>query len=566
MDMTLTIAHRCQENNLDQAGEQTSDRHSVDMPLVSLIIPCYNQAHYLGEAIESVLAQSYANFEIIVVDDGSVDNTAQVATRYPGVRCIRQDNRGLAAARNTGLRASQGDYLVFLDADDRLLPGALEAGLNCLIAHPEHAFVSGHYRYIAADGSFLVEHPQEKIEEDHYLALLQGNYIGMHATVMYQRAVLEQVGGFNASLPACEDYDLYLRIAKQYPISRHQEAVAEYRQHGANMSGNAVLMLNTALAVLGSQRRYIRANKRYRQAYSAGLRFWRGYYGEKLLGQLVALWTSGEGTQAIEKGISLLRYAPRYLVGRSYRRIVGFGPHLLRTMLAKPLYRRWAQRQGFEYSPPVGQVRLGDLRRLTPISQEFGYERGRPIDRYYIETFLARQASDIRGRTLEIGDDSYTCQFGGKRVLKRDILHAYAGNPLATIVADLSHADHIPSNTFDCLVLTQTLHLIYDIRSVLQTIHRILKPRGVLLATVPGISQISIDEWAESWYWSFTVLSIQHLFEEVFAKDQIEVRPHGNVLAATAFLNGLATEELRQEELDYGDPHYQLLITIRAVK
>jgi glycosyltransferase involved in cell wall biosynthesis len=564
--MMLTIARSYQENKVDQAGEQKSDLLFADTALVSLVIPCYNQAQYLSEAIESVLAQSYANFEIIVVDDGSVDNTAEVAAMYPGIRCFRQVNQGLAAARNTGLQASRGDYLVFLDADDRLLPGALEASLNCLIAHPESAFVSGHYRYIAADGSFLIEHPQEGVEGDHYLALLHGNYIGMHATVMYRRAALVQVGGFNASLPACEDYDLYLRMAKLFPISRHHQVVAEYRQHGANMSGNAELMLNTALAVLRSQWRDIRADKQYRQAYKVGLSFWRGYYGEKLLVQLISLWTSGEGKQAIEKGISLLRYAPRYLVGRIYRQIVGFGPHMLQTMLPKLVYRRWAQRQGFEYSPSVGQVRLGDLRRLTPLSREFGYERGRPIDRYYIEAFLARQASDIRGRVLEIGDDSYTRQFGGERVVKRDILHAFAGNPLATIVADLTHADHIPSNSFDCIILTQTLHLLYDIRSAIQTIYRILKPGGVLLATVPGISQISIDEWAESWYWSFTVLSIQRLFEEVFAKEQIEVQPHGNVLAATAFLNGLATEELRQEELDYDDPHYQLLITIRAVK
>src|SRR5436853_1616118 len=229
------------------------------MALVSVIIPCYNQAHYLNDAIESILAQSCADFEIVVVDDGSADNTAEVAAGYPGVRCIRQDNQGLAAARNTGLRESRGDYLVFLDADDRLLPGALEAGLACLLAHSEYAFVSGHYRYIKEDGSLLNEYPQEKIEEDHYLAFLQGNYVGMHATVMYRRTALEQVGGFNTYLRACEDYDLYLRLSRQFPISRHQAIVAEYRQHGTNMSGNVELMLKKALAVLRSQRQYVKA-------------------------------------------------------------------------------------------------------------------------------------------------------------------------------------------------------------------------------------------------------------------------------------------------------------------
>src|SRR5215211_9350661 len=99
--------------------------------LVSVVIPCYNQAHFLGEAIESVLSQSYRNFEILVVDDGSTDNTSEVASRYERVRIVRQENRGLSGARNRGLREAKGEYVVFLDADDRLLPGALEASLGC---------------------------------------------------------------------------------------------------------------------------------------------------------------------------------------------------------------------------------------------------------------------------------------------------------------------------------------------------------------------------------------------------------------------------------------------------
>jgi SAM-dependent methyltransferase len=211
-------------------------------------------------------------------------------------------------------------------------------------------------------------------------------------------------------------------------------------------------------------------------------------------------------------------------------------------------------------------MRFGRFRRLRPISGNFGYDRGQPIDRYYIENFLARFAGDIRGRVLEVGDDSYTMRFGRDRVIVSDVLHVTEGNPQATIVADLTCADHIPSDAFDCVILTQTLHLIYDVRLAIRTLRRILKPGGVLLATFPGISQIDRGQWGDEWYWSFTSRSARRLFEEAFPAPNVEVRAHGNVLVAIAFLHGLAMEELREEELGYFDPFYEVLITLRAVK
>ena len=235
--------------------------------------------------------------------------------------------------------------------------------------------------------------------------------------------------------------------------------------------------------------------------------------------------------------------------------------------LPAPLHRFLGkQLLGEKYRPPVGAVDFGSLRRLMPISTRFGYNRGLPIDRYYVENFLAKSADDIKGRVLEIGDRSYTQRFGDKRVTQSDVLHVIEGNPEATIVGDLTHADNIPSQVFDCLVLTQTIHLIYDVRSAIQTIQRILKPGGVALITVPGISQIAHDEWGDYWCWSFTALSAGRMFKEFFPEANVVVNVHGNVLAATAFLQGLATEELHSEELDYCDPHYQVIITIRVVK
>ena len=230
-----------------------------------------------------------------------------------------------------------------------------------------------------------------------------------------------------------------------------------------------------------------------------------------------------------------------------------------------PVWKQWLLRT-VQRSPANGRIQFGDLRRVTPISRHFGYDRGLPVDRYYIENFLNRHSSDIKGRVLEIGDDSYTRQFGGDRVTQRDVLHVTEGNPIATFIGDLTNADQIPSDSFDCFVLTQTLHLVYDFRAALDTIYRILKPGGVVLATVPGISHRSVDEWEDYWCWAFTTASCKKLFTEFFPTDHVEIEAFGNVLAAIAFLEGLSFDELTQQELDSRDRSYELLITVRAVK
>lgn len=206
-----------------------------------------------------------------------------------------------------------------------------------------------------------------------------------------------------------------------------------------------------------------------------------------------------------------------------------------------------------------------DLRRLQPLSRAFGFDRGLPIDRYYIENFLRANSTDIRGRVLEVADAAYTKKFGGDRVVISDVLHATPGNRKATIVGDLSTGDGIPSGAFDCIILTQVLLCVFDVRKALATAARALTAGGTLLVTVPGISQISrydMDRWGD--YWRFTDRSARLLFEEAFAPPDVQVVTHGNVLVATAFLQGMASEELTAAELDYVDPDYQVLITVRA--
>jgi SAM-dependent methyltransferase len=209
---------------------------------------------------------------------------------------------------------------------------------------------------------------------------------------------------------------------------------------------------------------------------------------------------------------------------------------------------------------------LGDLRRTTPIDPNWGFERGTPIDRMYVERFLGSHAGDIRGRVLEIGAPDYTRKLG-TNVERSDVLHAKPGNPEATIVGDLTDAPQISSDSFDCAILTQVLQYVYDVRAALATLHRILAPGGVLLATAPGITKISaVDDelWGE--WWHYTARSLRRLAAEAFGAENVEVESFGNVLTAAGFLYGLVPTDLRAEELEAEDPLYEVILGLRAVK
>lgn len=239
------------------------------------------------------------------------------------------------------------------------------------------------------------------------------------------------------------------------------------------------------------------------------------------------------------------------------------GP-LARRLLPPPLYARLRRRWRPDAPPPVGAVEFGSFRRLQPISQEYGFDRGLPVDRSYIEAFLQRHAADIQGRVLEISNNAYTLRFGAGRVARSDVLHVDPGHPGATFVGDLTHGEALPSGAFDCFILTQTLQYIYDLPAAVATVHRVLRPGGVVLATLPGITPTGGDDWP--WYWSFTGHSARRCFEEAFPGSHVEVGAHGNVLTAVAFLEGLAAAELRPAELAAHDPRYPVVYTVRATK
>jgi hypothetical protein len=202
-----------------------------------------------------------------------------------------------------------------------------------------------------------------------------------------------------------------------------------------------------------------------------------------------------------------------------------------------------------------------------PVSRVFGFDRGKPIDRWYIERFLELHAIDVQGRVLEVAEDTYTRWYGGDRVARSDVLYARSGHEGTTIVGDLTTGAGIAASTFDCFICTQTLPFIYDVPAAVTGIRRLLAPNGVVLATFPGISQISRADrrdWGD--WWRFTEDSATRLFGDVFGLEHVSVEHHGNVMTAAAFLYGLAVEDLPRDAFAPADPDFHLLLTVRAVR
>jgi glycosyltransferase involved in cell wall biosynthesis len=522
---------------------------------VSVVVIFLDAERFLPEAIESVFGQSYPSWELWLVDDGSSDASTEIAQKYaerdperihylehPGHR-----NLGMSASRNLGISRARGAYLAPLDADDVWLPEKLERQVAILEEHPQAALLFGAPLY----WSGWTGRPEDKAEDYVIDLQLTANraydppellvrFLRLTAPppcpsdVLMRRAAVDSVGGFEDSFRGMyEDQAFFSKLLLRFPAYVSDETWDRYRQHESSCYAVA-----KATGARGQARRDF-------------LTWFRGRIVEQ--GH-----TSGSVWQAVRDELR-----PFTLRGRAVLRM----KWLARRLLSKGL-RGWVGAR----LPGAGpeQVKFGSLRRLRPLSRNFGWDRGGPpIDRCYIEDFLARHADDVSGRVLEVRDDAYTRRFGGDRVERSDVLHPVPGNPAATIVADLADSDGsaLPSNAFDCVILTQVLPFIADVGAALRTVHRILRPGGVVLATVPGISQIvrrDMDAWGD--YWRFTSLSARRLFEEAFPAGTVEVEAHGNVLAAAAFLYGLSSEELRPDERDHFDPDYEVLIAIRAVK
>ena len=530
---------------------------------VSVIVAFRDANAHLDQAIASVKAQEHDRFELILVDDGSTDASTQIAreaaTRDPErIRYLDHPghaNLGKSSSRNAGLRAARGEYVVFLDADDLLLPGKLAHQAAFLDAERGVDAVYGRTWYWDESGE--VGRARERLSRlwvrwgatqeppDLLVRFLeQPGSVPCLCALMARREVLLRLGGFDESMQDLyEDQTLIAKLALHCRIRVDAVPGERYRQHEGS-----------------STRRAIREGTYHPWRPNAARRRYLDWL-ERYSAQL-------ETPPSRPLSAALARAARPYRHPRAYRVLAppAHGWQFLRERLVVLMRPEPRAEAGGMNPPDTKQWDWGDLRRLQPVSREFGYDRGLPIDRYYIERFLEMHRRDVTGRTLEIGDDEYTRRYGGNRTTRRDVLHVHGRNRAATIVGDLADAPQIADGTFDCIVVTQTLHLIYDVDRAVATLHRILRTGGVVLATFPGISQLSEDEWSRTWSWGFDSRLARRLFANCFGEHNVTVEAHGNSLAAVAFLQGLATVELTPAQLDVEEAGCELLVAVRAVR
>ena len=254
-------------------------------PLVSVVIPCFNQAHFLPFAIASAFSQEYRPLEVLVIDDGSTDATENVA-KSNGAHVVRQEHGDVSSARNHGLAIAGGEFVVFLDADDELLPGAVASGVSILQHHTAAACVVGRAQLIDAGGRPLPTTHTGPQPGDLYPQLLVRNFVYTPGAAVFRRSVLRELNGFREDATAAADYALYLTLARRRQMITEPRLVVAYRQHSANMSRDAPRMLRSTLAVLKRERPHVPPV--YAAAYQEGLKAWQLYFGDQIASQLQA--------------------------------------------------------------------------------------------------------------------------------------------------------------------------------------------------------------------------------------------------------------------------------------
>ncbi len=495
------------------------------MRQTSVIISVGAGGRAMIRTADSIHRQQRAAADLLLVEESRHPSPALVdslvsrmgaAVVPPGVR------PGIAI--NEAVRRGSGEYLVVLRAGLMLHESFIQRCESTFRADASIAAMASAIALRTADGSGELRW----MPDTRTVAAILSDTRSIPPGFAIRRRVWETLGGFDEGLEGLVDYDFWLRFASQ----RHTVATLSeplmFREMAERSSNDAA------------------DDRRHLELFRAVLE----RHPDAIEKHMAAVLVSRE----IRFG--QLREAHRELLAR---RDADLG-ELDRLRAEAAHHRAYLSHHGYT------GVEWGDLRRPGPVSRDWGYDRGAPVDRRYIDEFLALHSSDVRGVVLEVQEDDLTRAYGGPRVDEASILDIDPGNSHATLLADLRAAPGLPSNRFDCIILTQTLHVIDDMAAALAECHRILKPGGVLLATMPAASRVCLEYGQDGDFWRATPAGARALFRSAFTPSQTSTTTFGNVLTNTAFLQGLASSELTDAEFAAPDPYFPALTGIRARK
>lgn len=489
----------------------------------AVIIPCYNLGETVTDALNSVHHQTIRPAEIVIIDDGSDDiYTRQVLSRLQnhGTCVLRTQNRGVAAARNLGIRLTSSPYIVLLDADDRIEPTYLERASRILDEKPGLDFVTCSVQ--AFEGASYTWTPPLTLMD----TIARG---GPHISTMFRRRVWESVGGFDESLSGYEDMDFWISALEN---GSHGELIEEpllhYRIRSRSRYHTVILpfnynpvmetiyqkhrvsILNNGKTLLQIKDQFIQDQKQYKRHLE-------------------------DKRSRLESELSVLEDQIKSLT------------HPAKDRKGKPLD-------------------LDDLRQLASEKPPIDPFHERSVLSHYVQNFLLTHQKDIKGNVLEVTAETlYHHRLGTCGMMEGKSANAHKMDAYALSGTEFIESDQLPSDCFDCVVMINTIQFIYDCHAALEQAKRVLKPNGVLLCTLPGIYPV-IQSGAENDWWRFTPAAVYKIFSDRFGHAFFEVKSYGNVMAGTALINGMSAEHLNAVDLEKSDPLLPILIGVRAVK